>query len=94
MTPRPTLHPITGQDVELLQPKLRGRLLRAGESDYESARKIHNGMIDRRPSVIVRCQGTADVMRALEFGVEREYRSRCAAGGTGYPGLRYATTAS
>lgn len=87
MTPRPTLHSITGQDVELLQPKLRGRLLRAGEPEYESARKIHNGMIDRRPGVIVRCQGTADVMRALEFGVEKGVPISVRCGGHGLPGF-------
>jgi hypothetical protein len=41
--------------LEQLQGRLRGELLCPGDDRYESARKIHNGMIDWRPALIVRC---------------------------------------
>jgi FAD/FMN-containing dehydrogenase len=46
---------------------LRGQLFFPGEPAYEEARKIHNAMIDRRPAMIVRCAGVADVMAAVRF---------------------------
>jgi FAD/FMN-containing dehydrogenase len=50
-----------------LQSALRGRALTAEDAAYESARKVHNGRIDRHPAIIARCAGVADIMRALEF---------------------------
>jgi hypothetical protein len=42
-----------------LNPNLRGRLLFAGDAGYEEARKIWNGMIDKRPAMIAGCSGAA-----------------------------------
>lgn len=44
-----------------------GQLLSAGDVGYEDARKIHNGLIDKRPALIARCRGVADVVDALEL---------------------------
>src|SRR5262245_982463 len=44
-----------------------GVLLRPDESGYNDARKIHNGMIDRKPALIARCLGTADIVDAVKF---------------------------
>ncbi len=52
---------------EELQRSLRGQLLVSGDPDYEVARKTFNSMIDRRPAMIVRCAGVADVMAAVRF---------------------------
>ena len=46
---------------------LRGTLLRPGDAAYEATRGVWNGMIDRRPALIVRCQGVADVIAAVNF---------------------------
>src|SRR5208282_3110109 len=46
---------------------LRGRLLRPGDDRYDEARKVWNGMIDRRPALIARCTGAADVLAAVRF---------------------------
>lgn len=51
---------------------LAGELIQPGEKVYDEARKVYNGMIDRRPSLIVRCADVADVIAAVNFG--REHR--------------------
>ncbi len=47
--------------------KLRGKLLQPDDPGYDDARKIWNAMIDRRPAMIVRCAGTADVLCSVAF---------------------------
>ena len=55
------------ETVDGLRAALRGPLLRPGDPDYDGARQIWNAMIDRRPALIVRCAGTADVCTAVAF---------------------------
>lgn len=57
--------------LDALTASLSGTVLLPGHSDYDDVRRVHNGMIDRRPAVIARCQGTADVVGALAFGIEK-----------------------
>src|SRR5229473_5172975 len=51
---------------------LRGPLLRPGDGKYDEARKVWNGMIDRRPALIARCAGVADVIAAVRFARTHE----------------------
>jgi FAD/FMN-containing dehydrogenase len=51
---------------------LKGSTLLMEEDGYDTARSIWNGMIDRRPALIVRCRDAADVQRAVDFGREHE----------------------
>jgi FAD/FMN-containing dehydrogenase len=53
--------------VEQLRRSVRGQVLRPEDAGYETGRKVWNGMIDRRPALIVRCSGTADVVAAVNF---------------------------
>lgn len=46
---------------------LRGALVSPGQPDYDAARSVWNGMIDRRPALIARCLGSADVRASLQF---------------------------
>src|SRR5690242_8616286 len=46
---------------------LRGPLLSPGDGAYDETRKVWNGMIDRRPALIARCAGVADVVAAVSF---------------------------
>ena len=55
-----------------LAASLRGTLLRSGDEGYDAARKVWNGMIDRRPALIARCAGPADVIAAVRFAREHE----------------------
>ena len=60
----------TGLDktaVEALQAGLRGLLLRPDNPGYDEARRVWNGMIDKRPALIACCAGVADVMSAVNF---------------------------
>ena len=49
---------------------LRGRLLQRGDDGYDEARKLFNGMIDRRPALIAHCLGAADIAAAVRFARE------------------------
>jgi FAD/FMN-containing dehydrogenase len=60
----------TGLDEATIQEfstGLRGRLLRPGDDGYDAARRVWNGMIDRKPALIARCAGVADVISAVNF---------------------------
>ncbi|MFJ7149152.1 FAD-binding oxidoreductase [Streptomyces sp. NPDC100445] len=50
-----------------LEAGLRGSVVRPGDASYDEARAIWNAAHDRRPALVVRCAGTADVLRAVEF---------------------------
>lgn len=53
--------------VDAFKATLRGPVLQPGEPGYDDARAVWNAMIDRRPALIARCSGTADVMAAVRF---------------------------
>jgi len=56
--------------VDAFKATLRGPVLQPGDPGYDDARSIWNAMIDRRPALIVRCAGTADVVAAVNFARE------------------------
>ena len=51
-----------------LRKTFTGQLLRPNDPGYEEARKVHNGLIDKRPTLIARCRGVADVIDAVNLG--------------------------
>jgi len=57
---------------QTLKANFRGPLLRPGDLEYDQTRKVWNGMIDRRPALIARCLGAADVIAAVNFAREQE----------------------
>src|SRR3990172_10623578 len=67
--------------LEGLRSELRGQVIGPADPDYETARKVHNGMIDRRPAVIARCTGVADVRAALQFGLAHDLQIAVRGGG-------------
>ncbi len=58
--------------VEALSSVITGEVLQPGGNGYDEARKIWNGMIDRKPALIVRCLNTNDVVQAVNFGRENK----------------------
>jgi len=69
------------KDVEDFRRSLRGQLLRAGESGYDSARAIWNRAFDRKPALIARCAGAADVTAAVNFARTQGLLTAVRAGG-------------
>jgi FAD/FMN-containing dehydrogenase len=63
---------IAQDQLAMLQTALRGELLFPESEGYERARTLWNAMIDRRPALIARCAGAADVMRSVRFAAEHE----------------------
>jgi len=57
--------------VSELATRFSGTLLLPGDAGYDKARRIHNGLIDKRPALIARCLGTADVVDAVNFARDR-----------------------
>jgi FAD/FMN-containing dehydrogenase len=53
--------------LDELAGRISGRLLRPGDADYDAARRVHNGLIDRNPAVIVRCRSAADAAEGVRF---------------------------
>ena len=58
--------------ISSFRASLRGELSEPGGPSYDTFRKVHNGMIDRRPHLIARCADVADVMTAVNFGREQK----------------------
>jgi FAD/FMN-containing dehydrogenase len=59
----------------------RGRLIGADQADYDIARAVWNGAIDRHPRLIARCIGTADVVAAVRFAREHDLEIAIRGGG-------------
>jgi FAD/FMN-containing dehydrogenase len=61
---------IDSSAIVALRAGLRGALITPAVAGYDDARRIWNAMIDKRPALIVRCAGAADVMRAVRFAAD------------------------
>ena len=57
----------TTDSVQLLRQTFSRLVLEPGDAGYDEARRIHNGLIDKRPAVIARCLHTADVVAAVDL---------------------------
>ncbi len=64
-----------------------GELLAPGAPEYEEARKVHNGLIDKRPGLIARCRNTADVRDAVNLGRDAGVEISVRGGGHNVAGL-------
>ncbi len=87
-TTEPTQNPeLTTEAMEELDASLRGELINPQSEAYDEARKVHNGMIDRRPAAIVRCADVADVMAAVELAREKGLDLSVRGGSHSVPGF-------
>ena len=76
-----------GISFQTLKTNLQGELIEPGRPGYEAARKVHNGMIDRRPAAIARCASVADVAACVNFARDNGVLLAIRAGGHSAPGL-------
>ncbi len=75
-------HSIATETLDAVRAALSGNLLQAEDSGYDDARKLHNGLIDKKPALIVRCAGTADIVDAVNLA--REHKLEVAVRGGGH----------
>jgi hypothetical protein len=78
---------LDGTALRELETSFRGQLIRPGDGSYEEHRKIWNGSIDRRPALIARCAGVADVIAALGLAKRAGLQVAVRSGGHSFPGL-------
>jgi FAD/FMN-containing dehydrogenase len=73
--------------IDKFKAGLRGELIQRSDPHYEEARRLYNGMIDKRPLLIARCADVADVISAVRFARENELLTAVRGGGHNGPGL-------
>ncbi len=73
--------------IDGLRDRLRGAVAAPGDDGYEQTRAIWNGAIDRKPGLVVRCAGAADVVHAVRFARDHDLLTSVRAGGHGVGGL-------
>jgi len=75
------------QAITEFRGQFRGTVLAAGETGYDEARKVYNGMIDRRPALIAQCTDVAEVMAAVRMAKANGLRVSIRGGGHNAAGL-------
>ena len=75
------------QSIEELKAAIRGQVIQPEDAAYDAARKVYNGMIDKRPKVIVRAVDVADVIAAVRYGRENKLLTAIRGGGHNGAGL-------
>jgi len=73
--------------VDKFKAGIRGEVIQPGDASYEEARKVYNGMIDKRPRLIARCANVADVTAAVDFARTHGLLLAVQGGGHNGPGL-------
>jgi len=73
--------------IEEFAAQLRGQITLPGEANYDEARKVYNGMINKRPGMLVKCVDVADVIHAVNFGRENSLLVAVRGGGHNGGGL-------
>jgi len=84
---------ITQEEIAQFRAQLRGELIEPGSPSYENARKVYNGMIDKKPRLIAKCADVADVIAAVTFGRTSGLKVSIRGGGHNAGGLGIADDA-
>ncbi len=83
----PGTYQINELALQNFKSNIHGKVILKGDSHYDEARKIYNGMIDKRPAIIVQCQNTADVISCVNFARENNILLAIRGGGHNAGGL-------
>ena len=73
--------PVSNVLLEELKQKISGNVITSSHDQYNAARAVWNGMIDRKPAVIVQCKNTEDVVHAIKFAHEHAMKVSVKGGG-------------
>ena len=73
--------------VQQLRAALRGALIRPGDPDYEVARQVWNGAVNRHPTLIAYCTGVTDVLTCVRFAREQNLHTAVRSGGHHVAGI-------
>jgi FAD/FMN-containing dehydrogenase len=73
--------------IDAFSASIYGPVIRRGDPEYDQARKVYNGMIDRYPALIARCTDAGDVIAAVNFAREHDLLVAIRGGGHNGPGL-------
>ena len=89
------VHPASHSDAAAaLAERLAGDVIAPDHPEYDTVRRVWNGMIDKHPVAIARCADADDVAAAIRFAAERSCRSPSAAAVTTSPAPPWSTAAS
>ncbi len=67
--------------------QIKGRIIQRNDSDYDEVRSVYNGMIDKKPMLIVQCAGTADIVASVNFARKNKLLTAVRGGGHNAGGL-------
>lgn len=84
---RPSAHDLSPASIAQLQSSLHGRLIQPDDADYDAARRVFNGLIDKHPALIACCQDVADVVTAIKFARDHDLLLSVRGGGHNAAGL-------
>jgi hypothetical protein len=84
---------MTNEQITQIQGSLRGKLVKKGDPDYDTARKVYNGMIDKHPDAIAYCMDIADVIMCVNFARENKLLLAVRGGGHNAGGFGIADNA-
>ena len=82
----PDGHPLSATHLADLRQSFRGELIHREHGGYDVARRVWNGNVDRRPALVARCTGIADVQAAVNFARIHGFRVSVRGGGHSAPG--------
>src|SRR2546427_5781981 len=78
---------ILDTDVAAFRAGFAGKVATPADADFDSARSIWNGAIDRRPALVARCSSAADVAAAIQFGRSHDLEISVRGGGHNFAGF-------
>src|SRR3954462_8933033 len=84
---------MTNDLVQALKERLQGNLVLPTDSNYDEVRKVHNGMIDKRPAAFALCTNVTDVQACVHFAKENNMLLAIRGGGHNAGGLGIADDA-
>ena len=77
---------VAERELQRFAADLHGKVLSPADAGYDEARKVWNGMIDRRPGLIARCADASDVVKAVDFARANDLLVALKGGGHSFPG--------